>query len=182
MDIFAHGLWAAAGAAGAKRKWNIRIRPLHAAAWGMFPDLFAFTVPVLLTFRDRWLHPELFPAGSHRGGHFDLGWQLYQVSHSLIVFGAVFGLAWVLFRRPVLAMLAWLLHVLIDIPTHTYRFFPTPFLWPLSDYRTSGISWGNRWFLIANYSGLAAAYLALWLVRRRERMARGNELPQDVRA
>ncbi len=91
-----------------------------------------------------------------------LAWQLYQISHSLFVFSAVFGIVWLIRRRPVLEMLGWPLHILIDIPSHTLRFFPTPFLWPVSSYHFDGISWGNRWFMLVNYSAIAAVYLALW--------------------
>ncbi len=99
----------------------------------------------------------------------ELAWQLYQISHSLFVFSAVFGLAWLAGRRPVLELLGWPLHILIDIPSHTLRFFPTPFLWPASSYYFNGISWANRWFLLVNYSAIAAVYAALWWTGRRSR-------------
>jgi hypothetical protein len=67
----------------------------------------------------------------------------------------------------VIEMLGWALHILIDIPTHSLRFFATPFLWPLSDYRFNGISWGNRWFMLANYTALAIVYILLWRTSRR---------------
>jgi hypothetical protein len=67
----------------------------------------------------------------------------------------------------VLELLGWVFHILIDIPTHTLRFFPTPFLWPISSYCASGISWANRWFLLANYSALAIVSFLLWRNGRR---------------
>ncbi len=167
MDIFAHALWTGAAATTARRSLHIPIRPAWAALAGVFPDLFAFSVPfVLLLWRRLTLGP---PATGepHSMPHLSLAWQLYQISHSLIVFAAVFGLAWLLVRRPVFELLGWALHILIDIPTHTARFFPTPFLWPISSFKASGISWGNRWFMLANYSGLLVVYIVLWLYRRR---------------
>ena len=95
-------------------------------------------------------------------------WDLYQFSHSIVIFAAVFALVWIIRRRPSWLLLFWLLHILIDIPTHSMRFYPTPFLWPLSSYQFNGISWGQPWFMILNYSALAAAYLFL-LVRRLRR-------------
>ncbi|MBI5742400.1 MAG: hypothetical protein HZA25_00995 [Candidatus Niyogibacteria bacterium] len=53
----------------------------------------------------------------------------------------------------------------MDVPTHTYLFFPTPLFWPFSHYYFSGISWGTPWFLITNYSLLA---LTFWLLRKKE--------------
>lgn len=161
MDIFAHGLWAAAVASGAKKIPGVRIRTAWTAGWGMFPDLFAFTLPVTLRIGQR--------LAGHSGAphHAEWVWQLYQISHSLIVFGLVFGLAWMVARRPVIELLGWLLHILIDIPTHSLRFFPTPFLWPVSSYQFDGISWANRWFMLCNYSALALVYFALWRSGRR---------------
>ena len=164
MDIFAHGLWAAAGARAANGKSQPRVSVGWTAWWGVFPDLFAFTIPVTLRTWERLANPGPAPHGMP---HMPLAWQLYHFSHSLIIFSAVFGLVWLVKRRPPLVTLGWLLHVLIDIPTHTLRFFPTPFLWPISDYVFSGISWGNRWFLLCNYSALAIVYILLWRNNRK---------------
>ena len=148
MDIFAHGLWAAAGARTANRKAQRHIHVLWAAFAGVAPDLFAFAPALAAGIWERHaLAADLTLAG-----------QLYRISHSLVVFALVFGLVWLLVRRPVLELLGWPLHILIDIPTHSLRFFATPFLWPLSDYRFDGISWANRWFMLANYTALAIVY------------------------
>jgi hypothetical protein len=149
MDIFAHGLWATAAARGANRKIGKRIHLVWAAFFGVFPDLFAFTIPFVAIVTG---HPP----------QVDLAWKLYQISHSLFVFSAVFGLVWLIRRRPALELLGWPLHILIDIPSHTLRFFPTPFLWPVSSYHFNGISWANRWFMVVNYSAIAVVYLLLW--------------------
>jgi len=79
----------------------------------------------------------------------------------LLVFGLAFGIAWLLAKRPILEMLAWSLHILIDIPTHQ-GIFALHFLWPLSSYGISGIRWENHWFLAANYAALLLLYLWLW--------------------
>jgi hypothetical protein len=42
-----------------------------------------------------------------------------EAGRSLIVFLFVFGIASILARRVVFEMFGWLLHVLIDIPTHS---------------------------------------------------------------
>ncbi|MGC9971342.1 MAG: hypothetical protein ABSE56_12215 [Bryobacteraceae bacterium] len=167
MDIFAHGLWAAAAARGVNRKAPRRLRVPWVAFFGVFPDLFAFSVPVMLML---WLRLTggvgALPGPRHMPFR-DLAWQLYRISHSLIIFAAVFGIVWLLARRPVLELLGWPLHILIDIPTHSLRFFATPFLWPLSDYRFNGISWANRWFMLSNYTALVIVYILLWRTSRR---------------
>ena len=65
-------------------------------------------------------------------------------------------------------MTGWMLHSMIDIPTHTRRLYPTPFLWPLSDFTIDGISWGRPWFLALNYSALVIVFLLLRLKSRKK--------------
>lgn len=183
MDIVAHGLWAGAAGKAANFKLRNEVRFFHAAFWGMFPDLAAFVPMAVMLIRHGFfgqpismrllfshtlsqvlpesLRPEV----------------LYQYSHSLLVFLVVFGVVWLLYRRPVLAMLGWPLHILMDIPTHGGGVYRTPFLWPLSSYRFSGIWWSREWFMILNYSLIAAVYAAvfLWpLVSRRGSKATEN--------
>jgi hypothetical protein len=170
MDIFAHALWTGAAARGARWKWRWPVRPLWAALWGVFPDLFAFTVPVAISV----VH-QLQGVRYVRGTQWKLAGQLYHISHSLIVCAAVLALVWVLARRPVFAMLGWPLHILIDIPSHSEQFYPTPFLWPVSSFHVSGMAWGNRWFMLINYTALLMVYTliyaAKWRARRKKPVA-----------
>jgi len=189
MDILAHGLWAAAAAKAAdhrqekKGKPALSLKPLLAAWWGIFPDLLAFT-PFFVWFFWQFLFGD--PAGIQmprfalmeptspdtifiqRLTHF-----LYSFSHSLLVFLAVAFAIWLWRRmrkgvgRLPWEMGGWLLHVLIDIPTHTYTFFPTPFLWPVSEFKLGGVAWGEPWFMVLNYGLLLAAFVFLRLKRRK---------------
>ncbi len=174
MDIFAHTLWAAAAAKGANKNKKIvekNKRPLRAgwaAFWGVAPDLFAFGLPLLALFYFLIIgEVDISNFASH---HFNAlpesaSWIstlpsfLYQISHSLVIFSAVFLIIWAIRRRPYYEMLGWALHILIDIPSHAANFYPTPFLWPVSDFKfLYGISWGNHWYMIINYSCLLAVY------------------------
>ena len=85
-------------------------------------------------------------------------WPLYHGGHSLVVFAAVFGLVWAILGRPVLEMLGWAPHILID----TMESSPSISLWPLSNYGFNGIRWENRWFLALNYAALPAILACLW--------------------
>ena len=115
---------------------------------------------------------------------------LYHVSHSLFIFMAFFLLVWIFcwYRLPhqkrsevtivkdshrhtpwcipYWEMTGWLIHILTDVPTHTATFYPTLFLWPLSDWRFDGVSWGNLPFIVTNYTFLLAVYILLKVVRR----------------
>ncbi len=55
----------------------------------------------------------------------------------------------------------WLLHILIDIPTHSYKFYPTPFLWPIAGTKFDGLPWDTIWFQLINYSTLLIVFILL---------------------
>lgn len=163
MDILSHGLWGSAAFYPQKRKiyWL-------AFLFGVLPDLVSFAPNMLFM---------LFSGRRFRAGEppeladfSQMTFTLYDVTHSLIIFTLVFLLVYFLRgRKPFWPMAAWGVHIIMDIPTHSYRFFPTPFLWPISGFKIDGFSWGQPWFLILNYSVLAGVYLVLYLMKRAQR-------------
>ena len=180
MDILAHGLWTAAAytVANKKRvqKKQKRLHVLWATFWGVFPDLFAFTLPwilILFGLATKTINPATIPGPdsvepplphSFPAGIFNLASSLYNISHSAVVFGATILCVWIVTRKIYWEMGGWLLHILIDIPTHAYSFFPTPVFWPISGWKFShGISWGTPWFMAINYSLLAITYISLFI-------------------
>lgn len=90
----------------------------------------------------------------------------YNLTHSAIVFALCFLLIWMFARKPVWITGAWGLHILIDIPTHSLDLFPTPFLWPICEYKLNGISWHNPIVFGANLLLLVGAF-TLRLKRRK---------------
>lgn len=166
MDIVSHGLWGgvACGRASKKSYWK-------AFLFGVAPDLFAF-IPqfAYLIFSPESAHFGAGPPSSE--SILPLTYSLYNISHSLVVFAIIFGLFWIIRKKPVIPMLAWGLHILCDIPTHSTQFFPTPFLWPLADVRVDGFSWGQQWFLVLNYSLIIIVYGLVWLSRKRRQLKR----------
>ncbi len=167
MDILAHALWTTAAAVPIRKRLRHPFSLPWAAFWGVFPDLFSFAIPAIV--RIWWyatgvtssLRPD-----PKSGQHFQFVWQLYYCSHSLLVFAAVFGIVWALAGRPLLAMLGWLLHILIDISTHQ-GIFALHFLWPLSPIAISGIRWETPWFLAVNYGMLLLVYSWMWINKRK---------------
>ena len=147
------------------------------AIFGLFPDFFAFAPSfswmigsAIFPFIPKVEHlgPENIEPATQNGRFiFQLTHSLYNLSHSLFVFFLVFGLVWLILRRPVFELAGWLLHILMDIPSHSYRFFPTPFLWPVSDFKINGINWSTPWFMIANYSLIILAYLIIWIIKKK---------------
>ncbi|MEI8175235.1 MAG: hypothetical protein WCG28_04770 [bacterium] len=164
MDILAHTLWTTAVARkgnieGEKKDKKFKVNLFWTAFMGIFPDFFAFTLPFVFSFYKVISGQQQF--GSFNTRHqvadgFNLSHTLYQYSHSLILWLLVFLIFWLIFRRPVWELLGWALHILIDIPSHSVLFFPTPFLFPISTYVFPyGVAWSNMYFMIINYTALA---------------------------
>ena len=59
-------------------------------------------------------------------------------------------------------MLAWPMHIIVDFFTHSIEFFPTPILWPVSDYRFDGIPWSNPYIFVSNIVIIFIIYLYRW--------------------
>jgi len=163
MDVFSHGLWGGI-LLGRERRSDY----LLAAAFSLLPDLVGEGVMFSLAALGLDNMPSL------RHGHPDISafppyaQNFYNASHSLVVFSVTFALVWFLRQRPFLPLAAWGIHVLIDIPTHSLGLFPTPFLWPLSDFKLDGVQWRSPVVLIPNFVLLAVLY-SLWYYGRRKR-------------
>jgi membrane-bound metal-dependent hydrolase YbcI (DUF457 family) len=163
MDFVSHALWGGV-ALGRKNRRNF----LLAAGVSILPDVLTeglFMVLYLLGIGGMpgWEHghPNItdYPSFAQN---------LYNVTHSFLVFALVFGLLWLLFRKPVWLVAAWGLHILIDVPTHSLALFPTPFLWPISDLKVDGIGWDNAAVLATDVILLVVVY-SIWLFRRSRR-------------
>ncbi len=163
MDIFSHGLWGgiAFGRKSKKMYW-------WSFFFGIMPDLFSFGILTAATILGLSSGPNFGhglpdPAAVPHYIHI-----LYNITHSLIVFAFVFAIVWFLHKKHFLPLLAWGFHILIDIPTHSVAFFPTPFLWPISNFMVNGISWGQPIILVPDLILLVICYFIWWLRRRRK--------------
>ena len=157
MDIISHGLWGGI-AFGRKSKrlfwWSFLI--------GIAPDLLSFGLFSVANILGLVSGPD-WKLGSVDPLAFPIAiYKLYNITHSLVIFALVFGLVWFLRRKPFLPILAWGLHILVDIPTHSAAFFPTPFLWPISNFTVNGVSWGQPLIFFPDIILLAALYLVWW--------------------
>jgi len=177
MDVFSHGLWSGIiyKAVNKKRKNPLKIK--LAAFFGVFPDVFSFTplfvwmffglISGSFSFSDFPRPENVEPTQRDTLFIFRLVNLLYSLSHSLPIFLIIFGLVYLIFKRPIWEIFAWLVHILIDIPTHTYQFYPTPFLWPFSDIKFNGFVWSAPWFLILNYSAIILIYFYLYYFNKK---------------
>jgi membrane-bound metal-dependent hydrolase YbcI (DUF457 family) len=151
-----------------------------AAFFGVAPDLVGFTplfVYLIFTGRIFTAFPKNIALNNWTVG---FAQQAYNYTHSLVIFAVVFllvaviGMAyrysktkqftwWVFWP-----MLGWVLHILIDIPSHK-GFYDTPFLFPLSEARfTHGVPWSHPIFMLINYSLLIITYITLTFYQRRK--------------
>jgi hypothetical protein len=163
MDVLAHGLW------GGVWFYPRRGKKFAAAvALGMAPDLLSFGLFHVSS--PGWIALRI--AGKVSGPPPlsilpEFVFHAYNLTHSLLVWMALFVLLYAVFRHPPWVFLAWGFHILCDIPTHNSDYFPTPYLWPLPAPVIDGISWATRWFMLSNYGALLAAYLGMFLYMRK---------------
>lgn len=166
MDVVAHGLWGGALFCRRGRKMF-----LAAALLGMAPDLLSFGVFHMT--RPGWIIGRLAgeisgpPALSILPAYV---FYAYNFTHSLVVFALAFSLLGFVKKSPPWILIAWLLHILCDIPTHAIGYFPTPFLWPFETPFVDGIPWNTSWFLATNYVCLMGVYIGMcvhgqWKIR-----------------
>ncbi len=181
MDIFAHGLWANALSRKTNQILDKKSKPRFsigwATFWGIFPDLFAFSIPFILrifsvlsgslALSNFLQRPPVAEENVFNNG-FNSAHNLYPFSHSLIIFIVVFLIVWFIYKRPRFELLGWALHIVIDIFSHSLAFFPTPFLFPLSEWRFPyGVQWSGQVYMIINYSLLFLIY-AYFIISRKK--------------
>lgn len=150
MDTLSHGLWALAIFWGTSYRW-------WAFLIGMAPDLLSFGP----FFVQRILTGTL---SAGRPDHASIPSYVpvaYNVTHSILFWVLVGALLYVVARRYWPIVGAALAHIALDIPTHN-SFYPTPFLWPFSDYRFHGISWGTPWVFALNWICLTVLFSLIW--------------------
>jgi len=151
MDTFAHAFWSFIIFHTQEYVWL-------AVLFGMLPDLLSWTIYLVRNFIvNRKLRPPKISKVPK--------WvfTLYGITHSVFVMGTGFLLVFFIFGTLPLFLLAWTIHVLIDIPTHRRDFLPTPFLWPISKYAFPGISWGTKKFMTVNYSLISLSLILIFL-------------------
>ncbi len=163
MDIVSHGLYGGV-AFGRKNRTNFWL----SFFFGVMPDLFSFGLFTAGTWIGLFDHPD-WSSGRHPDPSQipQFVSTFYDYTHSLVIFALVFGLVWLIRQRPWWIMAGWGLHILVDIPTHSSAFFPTPFLFPLSDFHIDGHPWSTPEIFLPNVILLIALYTWFYVVKPR---------------
>ncbi len=156
MDTLSHALWGY-GLFGYKYK---RFAAL-AAFFGAMPDLISFGAFIALRIiQGNWqAGPPPMAIIPH--------WLItnYALGHSFLICLPIIGLITFWRKDIAFAMLAWPFHIVLDFPFHSFKYFPTPLFWPLSDFKVDGIPWSHWYIWFPNVAGL----LLLFYYRRRSK-------------
>ena len=158
MDIISHGLYGGVAFGRMRRRDYVT-----AFLFGIGPDLLAFAPLFIINLVSGGTigRPILETIPPHV-------FTVYGFTHSFVVYAVFLAFIWFLGKKHFAKLtLAWPLHILVDIPTHDTTFFPTLFLWPISDFHINGISWGQQIIFIPNVILLPSLY-AYWYIQRRK--------------
>ena len=141
MDTISHALWG-------KGLFGYRKYRYLSFVFGAIPDLLSFGIYFLFNLI---LNPSTIKFGKPNLSEIpEWVFSLYNFSHSLIISIIFILIIYKINREISFTMLAWPFHILLDFFTHSIDFFPTPILWPISNYRFDGIPWSNSYIMITN--------------------------------
>ncbi len=157
MDTLSHAIWGAIffGRNGKKRYRGY----IWAVFFGVLPDALPFTAFMLLLLSGEiglatspWELPEVVVS--------------YRVGHSFVTAGAALAAILRFYRALFIPFLAWPLHIVMDIFTHTEDHVPTLFLYPLSDIHLSFVYWREEpLVVVVNYIAIALVIYFLLRIR-----------------
>jgi len=158
MDYFAHIAWSYI-------LFNKTKKPFYAILFGILPDSLSWLFFTIYLF----FNGESFQQAA--GAIPDWVFALYNITHSLFTFLFVLGIVYLILRKIPIYIWAWSIHILIDIPSHSREFLPTPFLWPISTWIFPGISWGTPWFMFTNWMSIAFFLTLIIILRKKKTMS-----------
>lgn len=143
MDTLSHALWGY-GLFGYKRYAAL------ALFFGAMPDLISFGALMFLHIIQGTWHPGPPPLAIIPS------WLIinYALGHSFMICLPIIGLV-ALWRKSIaFAMLGWPFHIMLDFPFHSFKYFPTPMFWPISDFKIDGIPWSHWYIWLPNVAGI----------------------------
>ena len=156
MDTLSHALYGKGLFGYKKYRW-------YSFFFGIIPDILSFGIYFiyLIVFSE-------FEFG--RPSREELPYwvyDLYDISHSMVTALVFIAIAYKINKDFAWPMLAWPMHIIVDFFTHSIEFFPTPILWPISDYRFDGVPWSNPYVLVINF----VLIFVIFIYRRKNKKA-----------
>jgi len=147
MDTVSHGFWSAL-------LWRADMW-WFAVLFGVLPDVIAQTPKFLYNLHRNKSFTGVLSEDLPEGIAAYTFWA-FHLTHSMIIASVLTGLVWIFFGVQ-WWMLAWHLHILVDMWTHRKE-QATPFLYPVSDFRFHGVHWSSKGFVAVNFLLLASAW------------------------
>ncbi len=140
MDTLSHALWGKGLFGYRKYRW-------YSFLFGALPDLFSFGIYFcyIILFSSSPLMER--PTRSEIP---EWVYSLYDISHSMVIASIIIFIVYKINKEFAFPMLAWPAHIILDFFTHSIEFFPTPILWPISDFKFDGIPWSNPIIFFTN--------------------------------
>ncbi len=140
MDTLSHALWGKGLFGYRKYRW-------YSFLFGALPDLFSFGI--------YFIHSIFFSSSPVMGRPTrseipEWVYSLYDISHSMVIASIIIFIVYKINKEFAFPMLAWPAHIILDFFTHSIEFFPTPILWPISDFKFDGIPWSNPIIFFTN--------------------------------
>ena len=119
--------------------------------FGILPDFLAFAPLTLAMVLGLSNHEWQFGEPPDPNGLPAYIFQVYNVSHSLVIFALIFITLWFIFRRPIWEFSAWGLHILFDIPLIPLIFFRLRFCGRSQIWRSAEFLGATRLFLCPTF-------------------------------
>ena len=150
MDTLSHALWGKGLFGYRKYRW-------FSFLFGVIPDLLSFGLYFLFNLL---INPSPIKFGKPELSEIpEWVFMLYDFSHSLIIATLFILIVYKINKDFCFPMLAWPFHIVLDFFTHSVQYFPTPILWPISDYRFDGIPWSNKYVMLVNVIGVFLVFI-----------------------
>tara|TARA_Y100001970_G_scaffold285123_1_gene403998 strand:+ start:4765 stop:5229 length:465 start_codon:yes stop_codon:yes gene_type:complete len=150
MDTLSHALWGKGLFGYRKYRW-------FSFLFGVIPDLLSFGLYFLFNLL---INPSPMKFGKPELSEIpEWVFMLYDFSHSLIIATLFILIVYKINKDFCFPMLAWPFHIVLDFFTHSVQYFPTPILWPISDYRFDGIPWSNKYVMLVNVVGIFLVFV-----------------------
>ena len=156
MDTLSHALYGKGLFGYKKYRW-------YSFFFGIVPDILSFGIYFIYLI----VFSEFEFGGPSREELPYWVYDLYDISHSMVTALVFIAIAYKINKDFAWPMLAWPMHIIVDFFTHSIEFFPTPILWPISDYRFDGVPWSNPYVLVINF----VLIFVIFIYRRKNKKA-----------
>ena len=140
MDTLSHALWGKGLFVYRKYRW-------YSFLFVALPDLFSFGIYFIYSI---FFSSSPVMGRPTRSEIPEWVYSLYDISLSLVIASIIIFIAYKINKEFAFPMLAWPTHIILDFFTHSIEFFPTPILWPISDFKFDGIPWSNPIIFFTN--------------------------------